>query len=420
MNRRSVFAILTSISFVLIGFIQAADWPQWRGPNRDGISKEIGLQRSWPSAGPKLLWQIDTAGSGYSTPAVVGQRIYLLGSTGDDNEFVKALDVSSGKEIWTQRIGKVGRPDQKPPYPGCRSTPTVDGEVLYVLGSDGDMACLETAGGKIRWSKNVTTEFGGDSGIWAFSESPLVDGNNVVCTPGGKDAAMVAFNKKSGDVVWKCELPEAEKAAYSSIVVASSGDNKQYVQFLGKKLIGVNAKDGKLLWTYSKTAEGSPANIPTPVVDGNFIYSSTGRGGGGLIKLNGTAEPEQIYAGAKLPNAIGGSVKIGNYLYGTNSQALNCIEFATGDVKWTDRCIGAAAICFADSLLFLHGENGDAALVEATPDEYREKGRFTPPNQPEKGNTKAWAYPVVANGRLYLRDAGMLWCYDVAATRGAE
>jgi outer membrane protein assembly factor BamB len=419
MHRNRLFAILAIFALMLSTSL-AADWPQWRGPNRNGISEEKGLQRAWSSAGPKLLWQISTAGSGYSTPAVVGQWIYLLGNSGDDDEFVKALDASNGQEIWSTRIGKVGKPDQKPPYPGARSTPTVDGDALYVLGSDGDLACLAVKDGKIRWSKNVIKDFDGASGVWAYSESPLVDGNTVVCTPGGADAAMIAFNKTSGEPIWKCAVPGNDSAAYSSIVVSGSGDDKQYVQFVAKSLIGVRAKDGKLLWTYTKTAEGSPANIPTPILDGNFVYSSTGRGGGGLIKLNGTETPEQIYASAKLPNSIGGTVKIGNYLYGTNSQALNCIEFATGEVKWSDRCIGASAICYADGMLFLHGENGDAALVEATPEGYRELGRFTPPDAPDRGSSKAWAYPVVANGRMYLRDAGALWCYEVAATQGAE
>ena len=398
--------------------VQAADWPQWRGPQRDGVSKETGLLHKWPEGGPKLLWQQSNIGSGYSTPAVVGERMYLLGNTDMENEFVKALSVKDGSEIWSTRIGKVGLPDQKPPYPGARSTPTVDGDVLYALGSDGDLACIEIAGGKIRWQKNVQTDFGGLPGVWAYSESPLVDGDKVVCTPGGPDATMIALNKKTGDVVWKCPTVEGEHAGYSSIVISTVGGRKQYIQLLGKSLVGVDAATGKLLWSdLKKFGDHDMPNIPTPTVDGPLVYSVPMRMGGRLVKLDTadpTAEPQEVYSSPKLPKAIGGTVKIGNYLYGTG-EAMMCVDFASGAIKWSERGIGTSSICYADGNFYLHGENGDVALVAATPDAYHEKGRFTPPDQPDRGSAKAWAYPVVANGRLYIRDNGVLWCYDVAA-----
>jgi outer membrane protein assembly factor BamB len=400
----------------------AADWPQWRGPQRDGISKETGLLQEWPQGGPKLLWQVSDIGSGYSTPAVVGSRIYLLGNTGTEDEFAKALAVKGGSEVWSTRIGKVGLPNQQPPYPGARSTPTVDGDVLYAMGSDGDLACIELGGGKIRWQKNVQTDFGGKPGIWAYSESPLVDGDTVVCSPGGEEAALVALNKKTGEMIWKCALPEVEAAGYSSIVSTGTGAYKQYVQFLGKSLVGVDAKSGKLLWRDMKKADKDLPNIPTPTIDAPFVYSVPMRMGGRLIKLDTlhlAADPQEIYFSPKLPKAIGGTVKIGNYLYGTG-EALMCVDFATGDIKWSERGIGTASICYADGCFYLHGENGDVALVEASPDAYHERGRFTPPNQPDRGSANAWAYPAVANGRLYIRDQGVLWCYDVSAGKGAE
>jgi len=403
---------------VLLGAtcILAADWPQWRGPQRDGISQETGLLKEWPKEGPKLLWQADDVGLGYSTPAVVGDRLYLLGNKGMDDEFVEALAVKDGKEVWTQRIGKVGNPDQKPPYPGARSTPTVDGQLLYALSSDGDLVCLESATGHPRWQKSLRKDFGGQPGQWAYAESPLIDGDVLVCTPGGSEATLIALNKLTGDVIWKCALPEADNAAYASVVVTEVGGVKQYVQFLAKGLVGVDAKTGKFLWRYKKTAEGSPANIPTPLAEDGYVYSAAGKSGGGLVKLkahDGAFEAEQVYFSPKLPTAIGGTVKVGDYLYGAGSKALTCVNFATGDIKWTDRGIGPGGIYYADGCLYLHGENGDVALVEATPDGYHEKGRFTPPDAPDRGRSKSWAYPVVANGRLYVRDLGKLWCYDV-------
>ena len=397
---------------------RAADWPQWRGPQRNGISAETGLLAEWPKEGPKPVWQVKDIGSGYSTPSVVGDRLYLLSNQGLDNEFVQALDAKDGKRVWSQRIGKVGNPDQQPNYPAARSTPTVDGEWVYAFGSDGDLACLERATGKVRWQKNVRKDYGGQPGTWAYSESPLVDGEAVICTPGGSDATMVALNKATGEQVWKCLVPGGEQAAYSSALVIEAEGVRQYVQMLQKGMVGVEAKTGKLLWRYDRTAKGSPAVIPTPVADGGFIYSAGARNGGGgvRLKVNGGAfEAEQVYFSPKLPTSIGGALKVGEFLYGTSAGALLCLEFKTGTVKWDDRSIGAAALCYADGRLYLHGENGEVALVEATPEAYREKGHFKPTDPPDHGASKAWAYPVVANGRLYIRDLGTLWCYDVKA-----
>ena len=397
---------------------RAADWPQWRGPQRNGISAETGLLAEWPKEGPKLVWQVKDIDSGYSTPSVVGDRLYLLSNQGLDNEFVQALDAKGGKRIWSQRIGKVGNPDQQPNYPAARSTPTVDGEWVYAFGSDGDLACLERATGKVRWHANVRKDYGGQPGIWAYSESPLVDGEAVICTPGGPDATLLALNKNTGELIWKCALPGGEQAAYTSALVIEAGGVRQYVQMLQKGLVGVEAKTGKLLWRYDRTAKGSPAVIPTPVVDGDFIYSAAGRSGGGGVRLKvngGTFETEQLYFSPKLPTSVGGVLKVGEYLYGTSAGALLCLEFKTGNVKWDDRSIGAAALCYADGRLYLHGENGEVALLEATPEAYREKGRFKPVDQPDRGSSKAWAYPIIADGRLYIRDLGTLWCYDVKA-----
>jgi len=397
---------------------RAAEWPQWRGPQRNGISAETGLLAEWPKEGPKLVWQVKDIDSGYSTPSVVGDRLYLLSNQGLDNEFVQALDAKGGKRIWSQRIGKVGNPDQQPNYPAARSTPTVDGEWVYAFGSDGDLACLERATGKVRWHANVRKDYGGQPGIWAYSESPLVDGEAVICTPGGPDATMLALNKNTGELIWKCAVAGGEQAAYTSALVIEVGGVRQYVQMLQKGLVGVEAKTGKLLWRYDRTAKGSPAVIPTPVVDGDFIYSAAGRSGGGGVRLKvngGTFETEQLYFSPKLPTSVGGVLKVGEYLYGTSAGALLCLEFKTGNVKWDDRSIGAAALCYADGRLYLHGENGEVALLEATPEAYREKGRFKPVDQPDRGSSKAWAYPIIADGRLYIRDLGTLWCYDVKA-----
>ncbi len=402
----------------VVGSASAKDWPQWRGPNRDGVSEEKGLRKEWPKEGPALLWRASDIGRGYSTPAVVGERLYLLASEGADNELVESLATKDGKKLWSTRLGTVGNPKQQPNFPAARSTPTVEGEFLYALGSDGDLACLEIASGKIRWKQSLRTDFGGKPGSWAYAESPLLDGDTLICTPGGSQATILALNKQTGEVVWKCALPEADEAAYSSAITVEAGGIKQYVQLLQKGLVGVEAKTGKFLWRYAKPVSVYGANIPTPVAADGAIYVGSAGTGGGAVKLNaknGSIEPEPLYFGPKYPTAIGGAVKIGNYLYGTTGQTLECLEFSTGVVKWEDRSIAPGSLCSADGLLFVHGENGDVALVEASPDAYREQGRFTPAGQPKKSNPmeKAWAYPVAANGHLFIRDHDSLWCYDV-------
>jgi outer membrane protein assembly factor BamB len=412
---------LSSLAAVLVSSLCCAhgdDWPQWRGPKRDGISRETGLLKQWPAEGPKLLWQLKEIGNGYSTPAIVRDRIYVLGNEGVDNEFVQALAVSDGKKIWSARLGKVGPNPPQMSYTGARSTPTVEDKFLYALGSDGDLVCLDTDTGKVRWQKNLRADFGGKPGDWAYSESPLIDGETLVCTPGGSEATLAALNKKTGQVIWKCAVPEGDQAAFASAIMVEAGGVKQYVQLLQKGLVGVDATTGKFLWRYGKPVSRFNANIPTPLASDGYIYVASAGTGAGAVKLKATesgVEPEQMYFETKLPTAIGGVVKVGEFLYGTTGGAMVCIEFTTGRVKWEDRALGAASLLFADGRLYLHGENGEVGLVEATPEGYRQKGRFTPPGAPDRGRSKAWAYPAVANGRLYIRDLTSLWCYDVKA-----
>ncbi len=398
-----------------------SDWPQWRGPARDGVSQERGLLKQWPAAGPKLVWQVNDIGDGYSTPVVVGKRIYLMSNIGMDNEFVQALSTQDGKPIWTTRVGNVGNPNQNPPYPKARSTPTIDGNLIYALGSDGDLACLEAKTGKIRWQKNIRKEFGGEPGDWAYAESPLVDGEVVVVTPGGAQATMAALNKKTGATIWKAAVPDGDPAGYASAIVVQGGGRRQYVQLLSKGLVGVDAQTGQFLWRYKDVAKG-PAQYFTPVARAAYVYTGALGVGGGLVRLKAEGAgvaAEQVFFERGLPNGIGGAVLVGETLYGTEvGQNLVAADFTTGKVKWQDKSFGWASLAYADGHLYLHGINGELALVEASPEAYRIKGRFTPPAQPKKKQVGpfpegAFAYPVIANGRLYIRDLGTLWAYDI-------
>jgi outer membrane protein assembly factor BamB len=337
------------------------------------------------------------------------------------------LSVEDGKPVWTTRLGKVGNPDMQPSYPKARSTPSVDGDRLYALGSDGDLACLETATGRMLWHKSLRGDFGGQPGTWAYAESPLIDGDVLVVTPGGKEATLVALNKMTGAVVWKSAVPGGDPAAYASAIVTHAAGRKQYVQFLGHGVVGVDARTGEFLWRYDQTSKG-PANIATPVALGDYIYNTNSRRfGAALVQLhpaNNGVTAEQVYFERDLPNTLGGQVLVDGFIYGTNPQGPVCAEFATGHIRWQAPGVGPGAVLYADGRLYFHGEHGDVALVEASPRAYQERGRFSLPAQPKRvsaGGSRdehAWAYPVVANGRLYIRDLGTLWSYDIGDPAG--
>jgi outer membrane protein assembly factor BamB len=398
----------------------AGEWPQWRGPDRNGVSKDTGLLKQWPQDGPPLAWTANEMGGGFGSVAVTGGRIYVTGDRGGGQN-VSCVNASDGTIIWATPIGK--------PADGARSTPTVDGDLLFALSSrgnqDAEIVCLETATGKEQWRKNFRSDFNGRMmSNWGYSESPLVDGDHVICTPGGSDATLVALKKKTGDVVWKAKVPGGDAAGYASAVVAEVGGVRQYVQLLEKGIVGVAAKDGKFLWRYDKIANGT-ANIPTPIVRGDLVFCSTGYNtGAALLKLTagggGVRMEEKYFIPAnQFQNHHGGMVLIGDYIYagsGHNNGLPACIDLKSGKLAWgPQRGPGekSAAIAYADGHLYFRYENAVMALIEASPKGYKAKGSFKIPN----GQQPSWSHPVVAGGRLYLRDQDRLLCYDVRADR---
>jgi outer membrane protein assembly factor BamB len=391
------------------------DWPGWRGADRTGVSPETGLLKKWPPDGPKLLWTSKGLGIGYSTPSVAGGRVFLLGGK-ENEEYVLALDVKDGRQLWATKIGLVGK-NLIVNYPGPRCTPTVDGDRLYVLGSDGDLACL-AVDGKVLWQKNMAKDFEGKRGSWAYAESPLLDGDFLVVTPGGPTNSLVALHKKTGDLIWKTPLPDMGEAAYSSAIVAEVGGVRQYVQILRRGMVGVAAKDGQLLWSYDKLA-GNTICV-TPIFHNGCVFESVGGNGEklGCALLRLSAEGRQVSASEvynlkTLPNHHGGIVRVGDCLYGTTNNALVCLDFLTGEKKWEDRSVGKGSVSAADGHLYVRAErDGQVALVEATPAGYKEQGRL---KQPERSKFMAWPHPVIAGGCLYLRDDDILLCYDIKA-----
>lgn len=393
------------------------DWPSWRGPSRNGIAaQETGLLKEWPDAGPELRWQSDGLGRGYSSIAIADGRIFTMGKRRGDSELI-AMDLKDGRELWSVPVG-AGNPN-------C--TPTVDGRLVYALGREGDLVCADVASGKIVWSRSFPKDFAGSmmSG-WGYSESPLVDGDRLICTPGAKDAVVVALDKKTGATIWKSAMPDdigkrgRDGAGYSSIVISEAAGVKQYVQLTGRGVISIDAADGTQLWSYNRIANGT-ANIPTPLVKGDFVFCSTGYGTGSAllqVKREGNrliAEEKYFLDAKKMQNHHGGMILYGDHIYcghGHNNGFPLCIEFATGEEVWSGGRgpgSGSAAILLADGHLYFRYEDGTMALIEATPEEYRLKGSF----KLATTNGKSWPHPVIVDGLLYARDQNALLCYDV-------
>jgi outer membrane protein assembly factor BamB len=398
-------------------------WPQWRGQNRDGASQEQGLLGQWPEGGPKLLWKADRLGRGFSSLSIGDRRIFTMGDR-DGGMFVTALDLNGGKELWATRIGDEWEPGG---YAGPRCTPTIDGDRLYAIGPHGDLVCLQVSDGKQLWHHNLPKDFGGrmHSG-WGFSESPLVDGEKLVCSPGGPATALVALDKRTGRELWRSTVPPLENggtegAAYSSIVIGNGGGIRQYVQLLGQGVVGIDAATGKFLWGYGRVANRT-ANIPTPLVEGDFVFCSSGYGAGAaLIKLvpqGDGVKAEEVYFldGKEFQNHHGGMIMLGDYIYaghGHNMGAPTCLKWKTGETVWRHNRgpgSGSAAMAYADGKLYFRFEDGVMALIGATPGEYQELGRFKIPGVEQP----SWSHPVITGGKLYLREQDTLYCYDVA------
>ncbi len=407
---------LSALSILLLALTArpaaAEDWPQWRGPKRNGISTETGLMKSWNSNGPPVLWMARGLGVGYSSVSVVGNRIYTMGD-GTDSCFVHALNAADkGKNVWSARVGKPGGGGG---YAGPRATPTVDGDRVYALGQFGDLACLQATDGKEIWHKNLKADLGGEmmSG-WGYSESILVDGERILCTPGGKGGTLAALDRRTGDVLWR-STDLQDRAAYSSVVPVEIGGVRQYIQLTDASVAGIAAENGKLLWRGAR--RGSTAVIPTPIYKDGYVLVTSGYGVGcNLFRIgsdDGKFSATQVYANKDLANHHGGIVLIDDHIYGhSDSRGWICMEFKTGTVVWSKGGVGKGSLTVADGKLICRseGKRGAIALVEASPEGYKELGRF---DQPERGLKESWPHPAVANGRLYIRDMDVLLCFDL-------
>ena len=386
----------------------SSDWTQWRGPNRSNMSPDTGLLKEWPSGGPKLIWTATGIGKGYGSVAVVGDRVYVQGTKGGQSA-VYAVDRGTGRLVWNAPLGRMLDQDRGD---GPRATPTVEGDRVYALSEGGDLACINAGNAHILWSQNVLDKFGASNPHWLISESPLLDGNNLIVTPGGSGAGMVALEKTSGNEVWRCR-DLSDGAGYSSAIVADVQGVRTIMNLTSRAGVGVRATDGKLMWRYEPVAN-RVANCTTPLYHQDKVFYTSAYGTGcALLDLKpqgGEVKANEVYFNRDMMNHHGGVVLVNGFLYGFSNAILTCMEWNTGRVAWRDRSVGKGSLTFADGMLYLLGEAQTVGLAEATPDGYREKSRF----RIEDKGLPSWAHPVVIGGRLYIRNQDTLTCYQVA------
>jgi outer membrane protein assembly factor BamB len=387
-----------------------ADWPHFAGSRRDNQSAEKGLLPQWPANGPALAWISRGLGAGFSSVAVVDGVVYTMGNKGA-SETVIALDAGTGEKLWATPTGWASHPGQGD---GPRGTPAVSHGKVFGLGAYGDLTCLDAHTGKPCWHTNVIDEFGSQLPGFGVCESILVDQDRVVCTPGGPLATLVALQAETGQVVWKAAIPEHDHCAFASATIAEVGGVRQYVQFTAEGTLGVRADDGQFLWR-DNSAANSQANCSAPLAIGDLVFSSSDYGvGASLGKLLPAAskfKTKLVYHTHEMSSHHGGMVAAGGLVFGSSGPGiLTCLDLKTGKPKWRNRSVGKGAITYADGRVYLRSEQGTVALVEATGAGYHELGRF---DQPERSKSPDYSYPVVAEGKLFLRDQDVLLCYDL-------
>jgi outer membrane protein assembly factor BamB len=386
----------------------ALEWNQFRGPNRDGISPDTGLLKEWPAGGPPQVWKATGIGSGYSSVCVVGTKLFTMGeSSGKTHLF--ALNVADGKILWQLDVGKEGNPGNQ--GAGPRSTPASDGTFVFAMSQGGEILCVQAATGKPVWTKSMS-EWGGNEPGWGWSESPLLDGGQVLFSPGSSRASVISLNKMNGTPVWQAKVKGG--AQYTSLAIAEIAKVRQYLYFNMDSISGIDSRTGATLWTADR--KGQTAICSTPAYKDGIVFVSSGYGvGHNAFKIaggGGKFQASELYSGKEMANHHGGFVILGDHVYGTNESALMCMELKTGKVAWQDRCVGKGSVISADGCLIVRGQDGGVALVEANPAAFKEKGRIS---LTKGGGNGAWANPVVAGGKLYIRDWETLICYDIKA-----
>jgi outer membrane protein assembly factor BamB len=404
--KRSAFLLLCSLTMA-----SAGEWTQWRGPGRMDHSPDKAILSSWPEGGPKQLWLSRDGGLGYAGFSVADDTLYTMGAlSGGEN--VIALDAASGKTKWSVQLDNRIYPNQW--GDGPRMTPTIDGDRLYALSASGVLGCLNRADGKVLWKADLVSDFGGKLQSWGYTESVLVDGPRVLCTPGGSKGTMAALDKMTGKLLWQSK-DLTEEAQYSSPILIEHGGKKQVVQLVGKKVFGLSPEDGSPLW--QGDFPGRVAVIPTPIYHDGHVYVTAGYDvGARMFKLGGDS-PELVYESNKMVNHHGGVILVNGKLYGHSDKGgWTCQDFLTGEPVWQDKTLGKGCCAYvAGHLICVSEKEGNVVLVEASEAGWKEKGRFTlsPQTEQRKPQGRIWVHPVIVDGRLFLRDQELIYCYDI-------
>ena len=418
--RSRLVGIPCVLMLVVAGTVTTAgDWPGWRGPNRDDLSTETGLLKSWPEGGPKKLWTSSQVGIGYSGISVVGDVLYTMGAESKEEtaqEMIYALSVSSGEKLWQSPVGKAL--DNKWGG-GPRCTPTVAGDFVLGIGGQGDVVCVSAKDGSRIWAVSLK-DLGGEIPNWGYCESPLVDGDRVLCTPGGEQGTVACLNLKTGEKIWQSSDIK-EKAHYSSVISVDHFGKHEYIQLTELKVFGLDAETGKLLW--QADWPGRTAVIPTPIYHKGNVYVTSGYGVGCmLISVSPDNQVQKIYDNKVMKNHHGGVILLNDHIYGhSDSVGWVCQNMATGEQVWSEdgKNESKGSLAFAEGLLYCLKEgSGECMLAEATPSGWKEISKFKldPQSTQRSDRGKIWTHPTIANGRLYLRDQEMLSSYDIKAT----
>ncbi|MBI5093750.1 MAG: PQQ-like beta-propeller repeat protein [Candidatus Hydrogenedentes bacterium] len=411
MNRIPYLGVMALVALVMSSAVWGADSPQFRGPNRDGIFKDTGLLKTWPAEGPALEWKVDGVGQGYASVAVADGTIYVTGMQEDKQGYLFAYDLT-GKQKWKVVYGPETLDAQAP---GSRATPTVDGDRVYIMSGVGVLTCFAIADQKQVWQVDVFKQFNGQAVDWAVSESPLVDGDLIFATPGGAEASVVALNKMTGKTVWTSK-GLGERSAYCSPVVFSFGGRRVLVTMTAKSVVGIDIKTGQVLWTHKHETEYD-IHAVSPVCKDNVIYYTGGYGsGGGALEVSpdgSSVTPK--WSDKNLDCQHHGVVLVDGYIYGTGhkNSKLMCLELASGKLMWTSDEVTQGDVVYGDGMLYVYEgpKKGIMSLVKAANAKFERAGSF----QVSQAKDKHWAHPVIANGRLYVRHAGTLYAYKVAA-----
>ncbi len=406
------------------------DWPHWRGPNRNDKSAETGLLKEWPEGGPQQLWVNNDSGLGYAGIAIVGKQLFTMGME-ENREFALCIDPNNGQEIWRTPLELL--PEGGPRDGGFlrdwgdgpRCTPSVDGDKVYVLGAGGHLACLGKSDGRKIWSAELV-DFGGKIPMWGYSESPLIDGDKLVCTPGGEVGTILALNKKTGEKIWQSKpvtrtlesdgsVTAAASRNYSSVLPIEWNNQRQYIQLTEHAVVSLHPETGEVIW--ESLWRGKTAVIPSPIFDEGQVYVTSGYNvGSKLIKIGEDNSASEVWYTKDMQNHHGGVIKVGDFFYGTNNQTLVCQSAKDGKKVWATRQIQKGCLGYADGLFYhVQETNGKVTLFDASQKNLAIKSSFvlSPQTERRAGKGMIWTHPVIVNGKLYLRDQNIIYCYDV-------